>query len=77
LTFNHCNKKRCAVLFGDLKDINKYKIHKKLEQTMVDAPESIKDMVKIKESKDLLEKFDPENEKYVYKLLEHLDPTVA
>lgn len=76
LTFNHCKKKKCSVLFGDLKNESKFQLQKKLEQAIVEAPSTLKDFIEIEEDKQLMSKVDPENEKYVYKILEHLDPSV-
>ena len=76
LTFNHCNQKRCAVLFGDLTNKTKFQVHKKLENTMINAPTEIKNMMDIVENQKLRKTMKPENEKFVYKLLEHLDPKV-
>ena len=77
LTFNHCNKKRCAVLFGELNDNNKYQVHQKIEKTMLEAPDSIKELMELDKSQEKKREIEPENEKYVYKILEHLDPTVG
>ena len=75
LTFNHCNKKRCSVLFGELKNKQKFKLQKKLENTITEASPEIQELMSVKTDQNL-KNIDPKNEKYVYKLLEHLDPNV-
>ena len=77
LAFNHCNKKRCAVLFGDLKNTQKFELQKKLENTLLDASSEMKDLISLNKNKELNKEINPSNERYVYKLLEHLDPTVT
>lgn len=65
------------MLFGDLENESKFRVQKKLEKAMAQAPQQVKSLIQMEVPTKPDRQVDPENEKFVYKLLEHLDPTVS